>query len=547
MPNQFLTPEYIEGKRREIMDQDVQQSDADRHIAGFISSQTGTGSAFTRDFDYIQTKNPNAISSLLDFYAYGTTQPTGRFAIPEPEEDALGFGEGFGGVLETISVGSLGRSLATVPKRAALSFAEPETIEREKEELSIGFDVKDLPGDIADVLGRALPTVGFLLGGVAGATFGGVGAIPGAAIGAGTGEAARRLVGEAIGVREPEPLETLKAVGTEAVIGAATEVTGLGASKAIGALGKTKAVQNTLKFLQEKLPERTINSTLKPLSKEFSFGKNPGKAVVDEGIVANTRAGLLSKIVGRKKEVGQSLDDTIGAFSKGAKKVQVDMTDLINKPIKEAQLAAKKRGETKLFEALEDLRVGLTRDFIEKGGKLVPGKEKGLIVTPLGLWDEKKSIGDGIRWTGQAFDNDLNKVKFKIFSNLKNALTNVVPTSKKLLSRYANLVGAENSALRQIAIQERQNIVKFGQTTLGGVVGVGSLATGDQPAEAVLKGATAALLLRVLGGTGTKTATAQALRQLPKVVKAALTKLTPIEKAAIFNIIQPQTQEATEE
>lgn len=83
MPN-YLTPQYIETKRKEMVSQGIDPRDADRHIASFISRETGGN--FQMDFNSISAKNPNQISGLLDFYAYGTTKPSQRFATQMPEK-----------------------------------------------------------------------------------------------------------------------------------------------------------------------------------------------------------------------------------------------------------------------------------------------------------------------------------------------------------------------------------------------------------------------------------------------------------------------------
>lgn len=83
----FLEPKFIEEKRREIMADGLMQSDADRHISNFISRELGNESDFSIDYNSIQ-ETPEAVSGLLDFYAYGTTQPTERFEFNDiPTED----------------------------------------------------------------------------------------------------------------------------------------------------------------------------------------------------------------------------------------------------------------------------------------------------------------------------------------------------------------------------------------------------------------------------------------------------------------------------
>jgi len=383
-----------------------------------------------------------------------------------------------------------------------------------------------------------LSEVGFVAGGITG---GPVGAVAGTALGEVAEIAIEKTKGKDI------PLADIpKRVGKESAIALATEL-GFGVLGRIGSsLGKTKLARATIEFLEEKFPAKLANTILKPLGKEFEFGKNPGRAIIDENITAGSRKSLLKKVGSKKNEIGGDIERFITKASKGEAKKEIDMEPLIQGPLKEAMLGARKRGEETLFNSLVKLQEGLTQEFIEQGTKIVPSGAKKLVVTPFGTWKQKQELADGIRWTGEPFNKDLNQVKFKIFKNLQKALNNSVKGLKSLNTRYANIIGAENSLLRQLAITERQNLAGFSQTTLGGVVGIGELATGGSVTEAVTKGVAAGALLKVLGSTPTKTIAAQKIKGLPKLVQSAIKKLEPAERLALFEIIQSQTQEPTE-
>ena len=74
-----------------------------------------------------------------------------------------------------------------------------------------------------------------------------------------------------------------------------------GVTGSVGKFLKSKPGQSAVKFLTEKIPSRIVNSILRPQNKAFDFGRDPGKGVVEEGIVASTRGSLLTKI-GQKKQ-----------------------------------------------------------------------------------------------------------------------------------------------------------------------------------------------------------------------------------------------------
>lgn len=188
MPN-YLTPQYIETKRREMTSEGIDPRDADRHIADFISKNDPS---FTADYDYMKAKNPDGFSSLLDFRAYGTTSPQDRFQIPDAKEPGV--------------FSRLGQSIMSTPERLQRGFGNMET-RTGRTEASKGFDLADLPGDIADIIGPALPIIGGIIGGTAGTVISAptVAGIPlGAVAGAGAGGAAleggRRAIGDLLNV-----------------------------------------------------------------------------------------------------------------------------------------------------------------------------------------------------------------------------------------------------------------------------------------------------------------------------------------------------------
>jgi len=504
----YLTPEFIESKRQEIMKDGIPQGDADRHIAEFLKDSLGDESQFSQRYNFLTQRNndPRAVSAFLDYSIYGTTNPIERWSAPVSPIQYAG---------------------------------------REMQQ--------GTPKELANLGAEALPTAGMLLGGAVGAVAGlpaaplsagassFLGGVAGAGIGAGIGEQGKQAAQRLLGTAEPMTTgEELKNIGISGVEGAGTELLAGGALKGISAVAKSPVGQSVAKWLGEKIPSRLINSVLKPLSKEFDFAKNPGQAVVEEKIVASTKGALKDAIIAKKNEVGSLLRSAIENASKGAKKAVIDLEPLIVRPIKDAMLAAKKRGETALYNALVDLMDGLTKNFVEEGGTIVAKGAKPLQVIPLGAWEEKQSVGEGMRWTGQAFDKDLNQVKLKIFSNLKNALTESVPEAKDLFRRYANLLGAQKSMERQMSIIERQALVGLRATGLGTIAGLGSLVTGSSPSEATMKGIAASALFGALGTTPSKTLSAQALKLIPKGVGLAIQtieKLAPAEKALILSII----------
>jgi len=105
-----------------------------------------------------------------------------------------------------------------------------------------------------------------------------------------------KATNEALGAATVTAAQTggdLHQTGKNAAIAAALPATGALVDTASAPLKK---------FLSEKVAPRFANSIIRPLSKEFEFGRNPGAGVAKESIKANTMSGYLDAITQKKKE-----------------------------------------------------------------------------------------------------------------------------------------------------------------------------------------------------------------------------------------------------
>jgi len=129
-------------------------------------------------------------------------------------------------------------SIMSTPERLQRGFGSKDVREG-RTETSKGFDLADLPGDIADIIGPAIPAATSIIGGTVGAGVAiptGLGAIGagmvGGGLGAGVGEVGRSSIGNLLNVEErfggekKTPLQDVKQVGVESVKGAAGELIG---------------------------------------------------------------------------------------------------------------------------------------------------------------------------------------------------------------------------------------------------------------------------------------------------------------------------------
>lgn len=203
----------------------------------------------------------------------------------------------------------------------------------------------------------------------------------------------------------------------------------------------------------------------------------------------------------------------------------LDITSKIVDPIKAAKAQAIRSGDKTLFARLTDLEEGLTKefgdDFAVVGDKSLSG------MTPKDVQQLKINIGKDTRWTGQAFDNDINKVRVAIYRGLNDAIETVAPGTKALNQRYAGLLTAEKALERSNRVLQRAVELGLRSTGVGAVVGGASAAKGDSPPVAILKGVLGAGAFQVLGTPAIQTRVAN-----------FYTNLTPDKQAQFIDVMK---------
>ncbi len=296
-----------------------------------------------------------------------------------------------------------------------------------------------------------------------------------------------------------------------------------------GKLLKTPAGEKVVSYLTKQIPSDRVNKIIFPRDKDFLFGKNPGLSVLEEpellGVVKGpiTRAQLLTKIGRAKQAVGEEIE---AALSKVDPKKAVDLQKAILEPIDEALDRATQSGEQALVDRLVGLRQSLTQEFKLVDGKVVPVAERSLTVNPKKAQEMKITLGQNTRWTGQAFDDDVNRVRVAIYRNIDRTIDDAVPGIDKLNDRYGGLLTAEKALERRN--KQLQRLVSFGlrQTGIGGAVGLGSYVSGDSPLEATAKGIAGSVAF------GAMASPAVQLR-----VAKLFNNLAPTERETLFSIV----------
>lgn len=225
---------------------------------------------------------------------------------------------------------------------------------------------------------------------------------------------------------------------------------------------------------------RVINSLIKPAKNEFSYGKNPGRAVADEGIVAGSLDELATKI---DDSISNKSKDYINAIKQSG--AVVDVADAFGS-IDDAIKVAVKQNNQGLVNRLNTIKVGLTNNLdsvVDEGGNEII-KSTGLKqlnnLTPEELVTLKREIGDMTSFTGNSSDDKLvNKALKTIYGNIKSKIDKAVPGSSEMSERIASLISAKTATLNRAGLLERQNLSNFTGKVLGGAGALTSIFTAN--------------------------------------------------------------------
>lgn len=225
------------------------------------------------------------------------------------------------------------------------------------------------------------------------------------------------------------------------------------------------------------IPGEMFNRIIKPTKNAYAYGRNPGKALADLGITANTDEELLSAITGSKSSIGELIGNSVKNTPKNKR---FDLRPIYSS-IDESIAKAVDNGEQALVRRLQDIKSGLTEIFRREGSNVVAVGSKVPTADIEELWQIKRKIGSAAKFTGQAFDNEANQARVRIYNAIGDIMEKNVtnPQFKRLNELYGNLVEAESAMQSRLAVSQRNLPLGLGDISLGGV---GAIAGGPIPA-----------------------------------------------------------------
>lgn len=280
-----------------------------------------------------------------------------------------------------------------------------------------------------------------------------------------------------------------------------------------------------------KAAEIQISRLIKPNKNAFLFGKNPSRALIDEGIVANSFDDLSTQTNNRLSDIGKEIKAVV---SKAPNKtaniqgiIQNNVDDFGKKVVDKATWKA-------YTEKIQQLTGEFSPDL--KTGELIKVADRDLTrVNAPAVWDMQKRAGKLTQWNGVAGEREANKQLHKLYRDLGTTLDDLAPGTKKLQTRYADMLGASKSIEARKAVAERNtDIVRIlGGAALGGVV---SPAGGEGWEGRAFNAVAGGLIAKLGNSPALRTRLAQAMGKK----SVPLEKLTPVVEAVLKEITSNQ-------
>jgi hypothetical protein len=350
------------------------------------------------------------------------------------------------------------------------------------------------------------------------------------------GDVATFAIPGGAGFRATKGAGALKTIGTQVASDTAVQVTKAGGEfdretvdTAIlaGVIpGGSAAVSAVKQNIGPSLGGRVINSLIKPLQKDFAYGKNPGEEVAKRGIKGNSLDELAQNIRTEKEIVGKQ---AANLFEESTEKFDVSTAF---QSLDEALDAAKKAPLTNsnIINRLENLKSDLLQ--IGEGG--VPTRKLSDL-SALEVQQFKRDVGELTRWTGNASDDEItNKALTRVYGQLKGMLDEKVPGSRELNESYGNLISAETATKYRDVLAARQNLVSLPGVNVGvGGALVGAIASGGAITPALVLGVGAAGVQKAMSTPAGKTRMASWLAEMPNNERQSLLKEAPWLRAVM--------------
>lgn len=321
-----------------------------------------------------------------------------------------------------------------------------------------------------------------------------------------------------------------------------------GVGTALGVLGPvaggvTSLAKKGVQTLAGNTAPRIINSLIKPLLKDFSYGKDPGRTVAELGITGNNMDELVSNITANRQRIGQQASQLGQQLDT---KTKLSVSGALS-PIDEAMTAAARNNDSTVLNRLQDVKRAISKILVPvtdvATGRVSITETRDRPLTDLTYTQGlkiKQMIGDLTKFTGNhSDDNAVNSALKKAYGNVKGQLDTAASAAdpataaqlRKLNAQYADLTSAEVATKYRDKINERQNMISLPATATGiGAAIVAAISTGGAAVPALLAGISGVAIEKALSTPAVKTRIAAALSKMGPRELEQLTNTVPALK-----------------
>lgn len=235
---------------------------------------------------------------------------------------------------------------------------------------------------------------------------------------------------------------------------------GMGAGGAVTAGGAAFGIKKGYEALapaRTKMAGDLMNSIIKPRHKEYMFGKNPGKAMAQEGIWGTNIDSLGIKVGKRLTELSEYAKQLRSLSENTTKRVNLEtILEPLTETLQDFNKAplSNKGHINKINKIIQDIKGNIPEGANIKEVPLENAYGLKKVIENLQKWDVQSSA-----------DDKLNIALKKMYHNVDSSIDVVIPELKQVNSRIANLISAKNAIRNRAEILSRQD-----PTSLGNIV-----------------------------------------------------------------------------
>jgi hypothetical protein len=247
----------------------------------------------------------------------------------------------------------------------------------------------------------------------------------------------------------------------------------------------------------------TMNSVLGTKGKNMAYERNPGRGVVQEGIMGLSRPSILDKIEKVIPQRSAQIDEVLQRPQYQG--IRLNIAPDVNEPFNSAfSSGIKGTAPTDFLNRLRSTQRDLTQERgvnPESGDVEFSGQPKKLFdLSPYEANLFKRDVGENTKFNNIAYDEPINNVKRTVYGNVKGRVNEAVPQVEPFNERVSDLMGARDALSGMI--NRRLVSPKSGISDIAPAV-IGTAAEGPVGGAALVLGK------EVLGSPGVRSLFAQ--------------------------------------